>query len=48
MLQLDKNKKYSIVELGAYDGTKTIHLLRELINLECDFEYCQLIFQLML
>jgi dimethylhistidine N-methyltransferase len=38
-LQLDKNKKYSIVELGAGDGTKTIHLLRELINLECDFEY---------
>jgi dimethylhistidine N-methyltransferase len=38
-LHLDKGKKYSIVELGAGDGTKTIHLLRELINRNYDFEY---------
>lgn len=38
-LQLDKAKKYSVVELGAGDGTKTIHLLGELITREYDFEY---------
>ena len=38
-LHLEKGKKYSVVELGAGDGTKTIHLLRELINRNCDFEY---------
>lgn len=38
-LDLEKDKKYSIVELGAGDGTKTIHLLRELIRRKCDFEY---------
>ncbi|MBA4155381.1 L-histidine N(alpha)-methyltransferase [Flavobacterium sp.] len=38
-LHLDQGKKYSIVELGAGDGTKTIHLLRALINRNYDFEY---------
>ena len=38
-LQLVEGKKYSVVELGAGDGTKTIHLLRELINRNYDFEY---------
>ena len=38
-LHLDKNQKYSIVELGAGDGSKTIHLLRQLINGNYDFEY---------
>ncbi|UUW08757.1 L-histidine N(alpha)-methyltransferase [Flavobacterium plurextorum] len=38
-LHLEKGKKYSVVELGAGDGTKTLHLLRELINRNCDFEY---------
>lgn len=27
-LSLTKNKKYDIVELGAGDGTKTVHFLR--------------------
>lgn len=38
-LHLDKGEKYSVVELGAGDGTKTIHLLRELIKRKCNFEY---------
>ncbi len=38
-LGLSKDKKYDIVELGAGDGTKTIHLLRELIKQNFDFEY---------
>ena len=38
-LHLEKGKKYSVVELGAGDGTKTIHLLRALIKRNCDFEY---------
>ena len=38
-LQLDRDDKYSIVELGAGDGTKTIHLLRALINRNFDFDY---------
>lgn len=38
-LQLDNSKKYSVVELGAGDGSKTVHLLRELIKRNCDFEY---------
>ena len=38
-LGLSKAKKYDIVELGAGDGTKTIHLLRELIKQNFDFEY---------
>ena len=38
-LHLERGKKYSIVELGAGDGTKTIHLLKSLINSHCSFEY---------
>lgn len=38
-LDLSKAKKYDIIELGAGDGTKTIHLLRELIKQNFDFEY---------
>lgn len=38
-LGLSKDEKYDIVELGAGDGTKTIHLLRELIKQNFDFEY---------
>ena len=38
-LQLNKDKKYSLIELGAGDGTKTIHLLRELIKRNYNFEY---------
>ncbi|MFH6967969.1 L-histidine N(alpha)-methyltransferase [Flavobacterium sp. FlaQc-28] len=38
-LELDNGKKYSVVELGAGDGSKTVHLLRELIKRNYDFEY---------
>lgn len=38
-LCLNKKEKYDIIELGAGDGTKTIHLLKKLISLEFDFEY---------
>lgn len=38
-LSLTKNKKYDIVELGAGDGTKTVHFLRELLNQNYDFKY---------
>lgn len=38
-LYLNKKEKYDIIELGAGDGTKTIHLLKKLISLEFDFEY---------
>lgn len=38
-LALQKGKKYELIELGAGDGTKTIHLLRELINQGYQFEY---------
>lgn len=38
-LQLNKNQKYSIIELGAGDGTKTIHLLKAMLEKEYYFEY---------
>lgn len=38
-LELDNGKKYSVVELGAGDGSKTVHLLKELIKRNYDFEY---------
>lgn len=38
-LQLDQTKRYDIIELGAGDGTKTIHLLRELLALKIPFDY---------
>ena len=31
-LSLNKENKYSLIELGAGDGTKTVHLLRTLVN----------------
>lgn len=38
-LDLDSKKRYSLVELGAGDGTKTVHLLRALVEGNFDFEY---------
>lgn len=38
-LHLKKGKKYDIIELGAGDGTKTIHLLKELQLQQYNFEY---------
>ncbi|WP_407520936.1 L-histidine N(alpha)-methyltransferase [Lacibacter sp. MH-610] len=38
-MQLEKEEKYDIIELGAGDGTKTIHLLRELQLRKFSFEY---------
>lgn len=38
-LHLSKEIKYDIIELGAGDGTKTVHLLKALFNLNFDFEY---------
>ncbi len=38
-LRLEKKSKYDVVELGAGDGTKTIHLLRELQKQNFDFDY---------
>jgi L-histidine N-alpha-methyltransferase len=31
-LSLNKENKYSLIELGAGDGTKTVHLLKALVN----------------
>lgn len=33
------NQAFELIELGAGDGTKTIHLLRELLNQSYDFQY---------
>lgn len=38
-LSLNKENKYSLIELGAGDGTKTVHLLRTLVNKNINFEY---------
>ena len=38
-LKVDKNTHFELIELGAGDGTKTIHLLRALIQNEYDFKY---------
>jgi len=38
-LYLEKHDKYDIIELGAGDGTKTIHLLKELQLQQYNFEY---------
>lgn len=38
-LHLSKEIKYDIIELGAGDGTKTVHLLKALFSLNFDFEY---------
>jgi dimethylhistidine N-methyltransferase len=38
-LHLEKGEKYDIIELGAGDGTKTIHLLKELQLQQYNFEY---------
>ncbi|MEZ5047184.1 MAG: L-histidine N(alpha)-methyltransferase [Chitinophagaceae bacterium] len=39
MLLMDKNKKYEIIELGAGDGSKTIHLLSNLLKQGYQFDY---------
>ena len=33
------SQSYDILDLGAGDGSKTLHLLRRLVELEIDFEY---------
>lgn len=38
-LSLNKENKYSLIELGAGDGTKTVHLLKALVNKNINFEY---------
>lgn len=38
-LQLDKTTHFDIIELGAGDGTKTIHLLRELLVQKICIDY---------
>ena len=41
-LDIGKNttsKSFDILELGAGDGSKTLHLLRRLVGLGIDFEY---------
>ncbi len=35
----DKNVQFEVIELGAGDGTKTVHLLRALLERGYDFEY---------
>ncbi len=35
----DQDKRFDIIELGAGDGTKTIHLLRYLLKNEYDYQY---------
>jgi len=38
-LDLNKNSKYEIIELGAGDGSKTIHLLKALLQKDFNFDY---------
>lgn len=38
-LGIDKSKKYDVIELGAGDGTKTIHLLKEMLEQNFQFNY---------
>jgi len=38
-LSLDQNKKYEIIELGAGDGSKTVHLLKEMLDQNYTFDY---------
>lgn len=38
-LHLNKTDKHDVIELGAGDGTKTIHFLQELLNRNYSFEY---------
>ena len=38
-LGMDKNKHYEIIELGAGDGTKTVELLKALVNQAYKFDY---------
>lgn len=47
-LTLDPTVSFELIELGAGDGTKTIHLLQQLVEEGFDFTYTPLIFQPML
>lgn len=38
-LQIKKEVTYDVIELGAGDGTKTVHLLKELLQQQFQFEY---------
>jgi L-histidine N-alpha-methyltransferase len=38
-LRLNKSDMYDVIELGAGDGTKTIHLLKEMLAQNFEFEY---------
>ena len=38
-LNVDKNTYFELIELGAGDGTKTIHLLDKLVRNKYDFKY---------
>lgn len=38
-LEMQKDKPFDLIELGAGDGTKTIHLLKELLQQQYNFTY---------
>ena len=38
-MQMDRNQCYEIIELGAGDGTKTVELLKVLVERDYQFEY---------
>lgn len=38
-LHLDKTTRFDIIDLGAGDGTKTVHLLEELLTQQIRFDY---------
>ncbi|POR24038.1 L-histidine N(alpha)-methyltransferase [Flavobacterium columnare] len=45
-LGFNNQNKFDIIELGAGDGTKTVHLLKELVNRTVNFQYIPVDFSL--